>query len=342
MSKWFQGLMRFSPAHSQKTPGPDSVPSTLAPISKPLEIVVIAEDPLLVDIPDLGFLGGMSFSDSKEFAVAYGDSCKTEGGWRAGARDSGEGDVLLLNGGHLLWRKKIPRPFTVAISDKGDVLICDVGFGARLNSTMWVFGANGAIVVRQPIEANLLSCAVTPGGDYGFFNSAASDNENHSCKLFTYSIASGAAMFIVDFPITTLEKAASGCGMVVITADGIPYQYSLQGKLLNRVETDLLLFEKAIAAQWFPSAYFIVNRSMSAPELTPENRALLLNAYERLAASDAPPEYRAKCQREIGQEHLSRGEKELAVARFREALKLNPKIGLKRKLAELEKKLSGA
>ena len=304
---------------------------------EPLKVEVIAEHPLLITIRSLDFIGSMEESENNTFAVAFADNCRTEDrGLRAGSRLSGEGEVLLLSEKRLVWRKKIPRPIAAAVSNTGDAAICDIGFGPDLRSSLLVFRQDGSTAVNQVIEANLMSCAIAPDGDFVLFNSLASPNSEHSFKLFAYALPSGEHAFKVEFFTQELTGAVVDGDKVTVKAEGITYQYSRSGALLNKFETHIALFDRNMALGYFLNAHRVLNDSMKE-ELQSEQRRRLRAAYERLIASDITLNTKAKARRDVGELCLADGDHMQAVREFREALKLNPKIGLKRKLANIEK-----
>ena len=181
-----------------------------------------------------------------------------------------------------------------------------------------------------------MSCAVTAGGDFAFFNSAGSPRPEDSVKLFAYALPSGEHAFTVDFLIQELSDVVKDGDKLTVTAEGISYQYSRSGVLLNKRETDIALFDRNMKSGYFASAYRVLCDCLR-DALTDEQRGQLRAAYGRLIASDAPSDTKANAHRDLGQQWLAQGEKPQALAEFREALSLNPKVGLKKKIAELEK-----
>ena len=114
-------------------------------MQEPLNIEVIAEDPLLVTIRSIDFTGSMAFSENMSFAVACADNCRAaDGTFHGGSRLSGEGDVLLLKDRRLVWQKKIPRPLRACVSNTGIAAVCDIGFGPDLRSNILVFRQDGS------------------------------------------------------------------------------------------------------------------------------------------------------------------------------------------------------
>ena len=304
---------------------------------EPLRIETIASDPLLVTIRSIDFTGAISFSENLSFAVAYSDSCRTaDGSLIGGARLSGEGDVLLLKRNLLMWRKKIPRPIKACVSSTGMAAICDIGFGPELRSNILAFRDDGSTAVNETIEANLLSCAITASGDFALFNSAGSPNSQDSVKLFAYTLPSGECSFRVDFFIQELTGAFFDGNKLTVIAEGMKYEYSPSGALLNKFETEMAWFNREISSQYFASAHRILNNCLR-DTIKDQERAQLRAAYDRLISSDAPSDVRAKAHRDLGEQLLAQGENVQALAAFREALSLNPRIGLKRRVAELER-----
>jgi hypothetical protein len=257
---------------------------------------------------------------------------------RGGSRTSGCGDVLLIRNNQLVWQKKIPRPIQACVSNNGIVGICDIGFGPDLQSNIVVLRLDGSMAVNRMIGANLLSCASTPSGDVIFFNSAGSPTSEDSVKLFAFSLPTGNPIFVVDFVIQELHSAFSSTDQFSVIADGITYQYSRSGELMNKFQTEIALFDRNMSARYFATAHHVLEGCMKG-ELQADQHGQLKAAYEKLSRSDAMPDVKAKAHRDLGELCLADGDKVRALAEFREALKLNPKIGLKRKLAEIEQNM---
>jgi len=307
-----------------------------------LKIETIADDPLLITIRSIGFIGSMALSENLSFAVAFADNCRTENGsLSGGSHMCGEGDALLIKEKQLVWQKKIPRPVHARVSNTGATAVCDIGFGPDLRSNILVFREDGSTAVSQVIEANLMSCAITAGGDFVFFNSAGSPKTEDSVKLFAYILPSGEHAFTVDFLIQELTGAVSDGDKLTVTAEGISYEYSRSGAPLNKLETDLTLFERNLSSGYFASAHRVLSDCLKEA-VKDEQRDTLRAAYERLISSDSPSEIKAKAHRDLGEQWLAQGHKAQALAEFRQALRLNSKIGLKRKVAELEKPIERA
>ena len=115
------------------------------------------------------------------------------------------------------------------------------------------------------------------------------------------------------------------------------YRFSLAGELLNALEIEGKVLDRAMESGQYTTAYYLLDGRAKAGTLPDAQRAFLQGRFTRLTASSAPPEYRAKCFKYLGELALMAGDKKQAAGHFRAALELNPKIGLKRRLAELEK-----
>ncbi len=203
---------------------------------------------------------------------------------------------------------------------------------------MLIFGPTGTKRVTETINAKLFSCVVTYDGSFAAFNSCGSAVGSDSSKLFLYSVPSATRIFAAEFPIVRLDSLAATAGEISATAEGVTYRYSSKGFLLNQTEITRILFERAMASGNYVKAHFTLDKLKSSSSETADD--FLFDGLTRLVSTDAPPEYRAKCLRRLGEMCLSDGQRHEAAERFRQALSLNPKIRLKRKLADLEKQIS--
>jgi hypothetical protein len=304
---------------------------------KTVTINILAKNPLLVGIDELGFIGCLSYSPSLTYAIAYSDSYRTaDGNLRGGGfRDSGRGTVALLKGSQLLWRCEIPRPTQAAASDDGIVLVCDIGFGTDTKTDVLLFDRNGNKVMQEKIKAFALSCAITPDGSMALVNSACSNESDHSCKLLAVSIPELRRLFSVDFPLSQIKSAVRDNERIAVQTDDLLYKFSLAGERLNGLEIDGQLFDKEMNSGHYAAAYYFLDRRANGP-LPERERAFLLHCFTRLAAC-ASPEYSAKSYKYLGELALATGDATRAGEFFHAALELDPKIGLKRRLRALEK-----
>ena len=80
-------------------------------------------------------------------------------------------------------------------------------------------------------------------------------------------------------------------------------------------------------------------RSRAIETMEADELAFVSRLLDRVAKTGPTPQYRAVAERKLGEIALARGDKRAALARFRTALSLDPKVGVTRLAARLEKEL---
>lgn len=291
----------------------------------------------MIRIPAIDFFGPYSESPNKHFTIAWSDSDPKRG--VGGFREKGEGTFVLLRDDEVIARGHVQRPNSGRIADNGTFLINDWMFGEKLRGTFYAFDARGELLIKKLFSANLHDNGISPGGQYGVCQCANSVTRDSSALAF-FDLEKGtllwqqqpktgwATSYIFDDHRQTLT---------LCYRDGAAFRYSYSGAFL-----DGDVWER----QKLQSATPVELSSMARSKLKaragtlgqPEASELLELLNQALAKGlDVYPNEKANVYRAIGEIFEIMGATEKAILNYREALELNPKIGLKRRLTNLER-----
>jgi hypothetical protein len=250
----------------------------------------------------INFFGPCSKSPDGQYIVAWQDRDYRSGSG-GGLRESGPGRFVLIRDNKLLFQRDLQRPDEARVSNNGHVVINDVMFGDTLRGTFYVFGENGAELIKHYMQANPLDCGISEDGDVAWCTSVYSDSQEDSDKLFVFATSPPKLLFKVD-ERDSLENIHIADEEIQITLRGAVRRYSYDGRLLNaeeireaeRVYTiehgrgyDLIHLADQILAEKDP-------RELSGDELQ-EALSLLTKALQR----DISDWHKAKVHRRLGE-----------------------------------------
>jgi hypothetical protein len=290
----------------------------------------------MLAIPALDFFGVYRRSPNGRFRVAWRDGH----GERGGARDAGEGHYVLIDGDQIVAQGRMQRPNDGKIADNGNFILNDWRFTAELSGTFWAFKADGSPILSQPFGANLFNNGLSADGTFAACHTCNSGSESDSAVLAIFDLTRGEELtrfraesgwpnnyeFLPDKRIIRLGYA-NGEG---------EFAYTLNGEFIER--------DRWIGARLERGDLHMVRSLLDEADGKPERNL----ATRLLAAVDAglshanwrDDQSQAIGWRLRGEVLQSMGAPSEALECYEKALKLNPKIGIKRRVGQLQKVLA--
>jgi len=290
-------------------------------------------------IQSLGFFGKFKKSYSGEWAICWSDS--DEQNHRGGHRDSGYGRYVLYNiaQNKIVLQGRLERPNSGNVTDNGSFSIEDWHFGNELTGTFYVFSSTGQELIKKKFEANLYNSGISDGGRFAVCQTANSPASEDGNRLTVFDIEKNVELFSIHPPsgwadAYTFAEDTHQLG-VVINKIGTFY-YDMKGNFID--------LEKFNAARLRCDRYEIVliaaGEIVNSPELNDQLASTALEAAIRALALGAEKNqsWKAVSLKIQGLAYEFLRNNEAAIAAFDEALRINPKIGVKRKADSLRKK----
>lgn len=273
---------------------------------------------------------------------SHGKTRITEAAESVGIDNRGMGRVVLIKDEELAWQHDLQRPNDGVVADSGHSAINDWLFGDRLNGTFYVFGANSEPIIKSHFLANLINCGLSDDGSVAWCATARSDSERDSQRLAIFTTSPAKSLFKTDVLYGDVSQVRLSEGEVHVKTDqDIEYRFSLQGKILNEdlVNTAIDKAQIEKGSSWDLLSIVDSRRksddSFRASKQVDELFALLNLALERTD----DPRMIAIIERRKGEIRLELADREQALVHFRKALQLDPKIGIKRLAAKIEREL---
>jgi len=296
-----------------------------------------------LSVRDPDFFGIAHYSSNHRWCVGTSDS---DGTGRGGFREKENGTVILVdlhnqNIVHLL--NIFKRPVDAAVADNGNYIIHDSGFGSALQGDIVCIQYNAKKLYQHHYNSNIISVGLSHCGKFVAVQTAVNESSSDGNRLELISLAENKIMFSV--------LPASGW------ADGYIFDTNHEGRL-----TSLRVVHKKLGAfRYLPSGEFIDYEALTNAQLSSSDYSIKLLCARDLIEKEADMEIATKTLQaaesalhEGAQDHSDwcavayrvkgeslevLGRQAEAFAAYEEALRHNPKIGVKRKADNLRKKL---
>lgn len=277
------------------------------------------------------FFGQHVGSPNGRFVLAWADHDPE--GSRGGHRESGHGRYLLIDNGRLLVEDRAERPNDGKVADNGVFILNDWLFGDGLKGRFLAFRPDGSLIIERDFTANL------------FNNGLAEDGSMAVCQTCHAGGPDDAVLAIFDLNAPREMGAwqpESGWAdhygfpteenrIDLHYHDGRQAHYTLTGEFLNRKEWQA----SEIAAGHLWTLERIIKDERAGAASHP--RDLVMKGLEAATGPDRDPSSRARALRLRGELYESDGRPKEALRDFEEALTLDPAVGLKRKVAQMQK-----
>lgn len=301
-----------------------------------------------LSIDALGFFGRWVRSPNGRWLLAHGQSHDAR--QETWSSDDPTGMVLLFdNGKEVVRLTGLSRPETVAISDSGVFVVYEWGPSGQFLGPLCqlrAFSADGQRITRQKPGAAIDQPALSPDGRYLAFHTLGAPRESPRPEdgesLFLLDLSGPAFVWQQPVPVVwprSIRFEDGGGVLVVEGEEDETYRYSLKGDLLSAAEAERGRMKRLLAD---PRGYGLLDLAHARLEevrsgTRPTGEMPEIEGFIRSAlAKDISPNSKAGAHRVLGEIAEERGDRAAALAEYRAALELNPKIGLKKKVKALE------
>lgn len=289
-----------------------------------------------IEIEEIGLFGQYDISANKKYIIVYKDGHYENDKYI-------KGEYAFIKNNNLVIHKKMPRPNDGKVANNGNFIINDWGNSEKLSGTFYTLNESGNIIIKKKFKANLYNNGLSNNGEFAVCQMANSPHEEYSSKLFLFDLEKGKLInsFVpktgwadnYSFDIKNNE-------LVLIYKDENSYRYNFNGKLLDKEK-----WENSVKNSDNPYTVFYdleekykqLSEDVTKKELNNflENFMNLLET--EISSSD---NLYSKLHRYIGELNLELGNEKEALNYFEKALEINEKVGVKRVIKRLRKKLN--
>jgi len=304
--------------------------SSSPPLAGRLEIAEFGHN--LVSIDALDFIGHQAVSPNKRYRLIWAD--RTPDGSRGGNRSEGHGSWSLLLDDLIVTTGKLERPQEGCVADNGTVILHDWMFGEGLKGCFVAFAPDGTQLVTQQFAANLMSNSLSPDGKFAICQTANAPGSADSCRYMLFDLAAGHE--VARWEVETgwaehYEWDCEGRRVRLCMKDGERVGYDFTG---NMVEREAWQLRRIGAGDLNVIQAVLAETSADDHPLRSEIIAGL-----EVAARDGEIWQQARAYRLLGELHEKAGEVWQAVKAYDDALTIDPKVGVARRVEQLRKTL---
>lgn len=279
-----------------------------------------------VKIKSIDFQGEYKKSKSGEWAICWNES-------------TGIYVLCSTTQNRVVQQGTLRRPNYGSVSNLGLFSIEDWSYRQSLESTFYVFSAAGEVVIKKPLKANMVNSAISPEGRFAVCQTANTPLEGDGNLFCAFDLINKIELFAVH-----PETWADSYGFIeeepyfVVSIKGIgKFRYDKHGTFI-----DLDKYEKArLDSEEYNIVLFAAEDAIKSTDIDSARLEVILDAVLRARGLGADQDQHWKCRALKLQgttlEKLGRLEEALDI--YGVALRMNPKIGVKRKAEALRKKL---
>lgn len=294
-----------------------------------------------IRISSIDFFGQFRKSPSGEWIVGWSDS--NPEGSAGGHRQSGHGKYVLYNTVEkkLVLQGNLERPNSADVANNGSFSIEDWHFGSDLSGTFYVFSCSGDELVKKKLSANILNSAISNNGLLAVCQTANSPSGGDGNLLVGFRVKDGHEIFSIN-PCTgwaekyEFDEDHSRFG-VVLKGVGT-FFYNSEGVLLEPQEFDLARLRSDRYEVSLFASEEIVKSDQSSQELVEE--ALRASLKALTTGAEKNNQWKAMALKVKGLANERLGKDDEALEAFNAALEINPKIGVKRNVNAIRKRLN--
>ena len=142
-----------------------------------------------LQLPSYNFFGQRSLSPNKRFTLAWSDA--DESGLRGGARSSGMGRYLLLDGQEVILQGRMERPNDGKVANNGIFILNDWEFTSELSGVFFAFRADGTRILSRRFKANLYNNGLSANGRLAVCQTCNSPSSDDSSVLAVFDLSTG-------------------------------------------------------------------------------------------------------------------------------------------------------
>ncbi|WP_066684726.1 tetratricopeptide repeat protein [Sphingomonas sp. CCH18-H6] len=285
-----------------------------------------------VRIASLDFFGQYRRSPDGRWLLAWRDSndAATHGGYRS----SGPGRFYLFEGDRLAAQGRAERPNDGEVANNGSFVINDWLFGDGLKGVFRAYRADGSIIVERAFTANLLNNGIADDGGMAVCQTCNAPGPDGSL-LVIFDLESGheIAGWVPESGWAASYAFPAEGRIQLRYGNGQAYDYAVDGRFLDR--------NQWMDAQARSDNVHVLHNLLRGSALSPALSATIIASVDRtLAGSEFNPAERPLALKVRGLCQEALGNLRGALSDYEEAIALDAKIGLKRKAAELRRRLT--
>ena len=289
-----------------------------------------------VDIPGYDMFGQFDRSPNGRFFLVWRDSY---GLTRNGVTETVQGRYMLFDGERAVCDARMARPNDGKVSDTGVFILNDWGSGSNLSGTFFAFRPDGSEILRQDYQANLYNNGLSRDGRWAACQTCMAPHSRDGNVLTMFDLQAGKErsrwMAESGWP-EGYEFTEDGSRVILTVRDVGKFAYSMDGAFLDRQAW----LDAGIASGQLQIIANVLQEAGESPDADDLRKAIdgIDAALANPRNSDSRTQayalgLKGKCYDRLGAWTE-------ALANYEAALAKDPKVGTKRRAAQIRKALS--
>lgn len=281
----------------------------------------------------VGFVGVIeSFWENKYKLICNSGRFEVDEKWMPGK-------IALMKKGKIIFRKDFERPWNPRISKNGIIILVDwlTPLSKTKNpktSKFFIISENGEELYKRNFDAYIQNHIISEDGKYAIAETAGKKDENDNNKLFLLKVETNEITVIKkpNFIIENIKLDTQAKIIHLLNDKEISLFVSFKGEIKNMQEFKKKTLEQSSISE----KYNFYSKIPNSEKYKDENYLQLLL---QLAQNETYSERfnKAKLYRKIGEYHLFNQTTDKALFYWEKALKINPKVGVKKRYDKLIK-----
>lgn len=281
----------------------------------------------IFEIPSRRFMGLCVRSSNGRFTLTWNDNF------------TGRSKYFLLRGNQIVAEGTLARPNDGAVADNGTFIFNEWGTGEGLKGTFRAFNEVGELLIVKKLAANLFNNGLSFDGRYAAVQTANAPGSDDSGVLTVFDLIQRAQIgrFVPEsgwpdqyrfYDDGTIDLGYQKLGF---------FRYSLDGEFIDRGLWEEVQLTSGDYSMTLITVQRILKNYGGMPDLDLTVR--LIEAIDRVTPLIVKEHEKTKAlaKRLRGECLEVRGDRAAALASYREALSIDPKVGVKRQIDRLTK-----
>jgi hypothetical protein len=252
---------------------------------------------------------------------------------------TGRSKYFLLRGNQIIAEGKLARPNDGLVADNGTFIFNEWGTGEGLKGTFRAFNEVGEVLIVKKLAANLFNDGLSPDGRYAAVQTANAPGSDDSSVLMVFDLIQRAQIgrFVPQSGWADQYRFHDN-GMIELGYQKLGFfSYSLAGEFIDRRLWEEAQLTRGDYSMTLITVQRILKDCGGKPDLDLTDR--LIGAIDRVSPLIVREHEKtqALAKRLRGECLEVRGDRAAALVNYREALSIDPKVGVKRQINRLRK-----
>lgn len=281
------------------------------------------------DIEDItGFYGTEKYSSNGAYCVSYSEGYYNDDKWK-------NGDIALVKGKTVLYKKKLQRPNECAVSNNGIVICCDYLNSDESIGKIIIFDIKGEVLFTRKTKANLGMCSISDNGTIALFETYGSENSDSNSIFLVDTVTKLiTAQFERSYAFNSASIDSDSKLIQLKNHKGFIFEIDFEGN-----QTNLQDYENQIMTKGSTYDRLCLFQSKTDEEKF-KDKGYLNILKSALTDKDASYSFgQDRIYRMLGEFYEANNDIEKTIENWEKAVQINPKVGIKRKLDSLKKQL---